>query len=29
MIDNNQQALLEQLKASLFGIEPSFPEDVD
>lgn len=29
MIDNNQQALLELLKASLFGIEPSFPEDVD
>ena len=29
MIDQNQQALLELLKASLFGAEPSFPEDVD
>lgn len=29
MINVNQQALLELLKASLFGIEPSFPEDVD
>lgn len=29
MIDKNQQALLELLKASLFGAEPVFPEDVD
>ena len=29
MIDQNQQALLELLKKSLFGIEPSFPQDVD
>ena len=29
MIDVNQQALLELLKASLFGTEPHFPEDVD
>lgn len=29
MIHQNQQALLELLKASLFGIEPSFPEEVD
>jgi hypothetical protein len=29
MINVNQQALLELLKASLFGAEPHFPEDVD
>ena len=29
MIDKNQQALLELLKTSLFGAEPSFPEGVD
>lgn len=29
MIDSNQQALLELLKASLFGMKPSFPEVVD
>ncbi|MBQ3417878.1 MAG: nucleotidyltransferase family protein [Ruminococcus sp.] len=29
MINVNQQALLELLKASLFGIEPLFPEGVD
>lgn len=29
MIDENQQALLELLKASLFGAEPHFPEGVD
>ena len=29
MIDVNQQALLELLKASLFNIEPHFPEGVD
>lgn len=29
MINMNQQALLELLKASLFGIEPHFPEGVD
>ena len=29
MINMNQQALLELLKASLFGVEPNFPEDVD
>ena len=29
MIDKNQQALLELLKASLFGAEPHFPEGVD
>ena len=29
MINVNQQALLELLKASLFGIEPQFPEGVD
>ncbi len=29
MINVNQQALLELLKASLFGIEPHFPDDVD
>ena len=29
MIDKNQQALLELLKASLFGAEPVFPEGVD
>ena len=29
MIDDNQQALLELLKASLFGMEPLYPEGVD
>lgn len=29
MIDNNQKALLELLKASLFEIGPVFPDDVD
>ena len=29
MIDNNQLALLELLKKSLFGNEPVFPDDVD
>ena len=29
MIEKNQQALLELLKASLFGAEPVFPEGVD
>ena len=29
MTDNNQLALLELLKASLFGAEPSFADDVD
>ena len=29
MINTNQQALLELLKASLFDTEPSFPEEVD
>ena len=29
MINVNQQALLELLKASLFGVEPQFPEGVD
>ena len=29
MINVNQQALLELLKASLFGVEPCFPEGID
>lgn len=29
MINVNQQALLELVKASLFGTEPSFPSDAD
>ena len=29
MINVNQQALLELLKASLFGVKPSFPSNVD
>jgi len=29
MINTSQQALLELLKASLFGTEPSFPSDID
>lgn len=29
MLDKNQTALLELLKASLFGIEPEFPDNVE
>ena len=29
MIDSNQQALIELLKASLFGMKPSFAEVVE
>ena len=29
MINVNQQALLELVKAALFGTEPSFPVDID